>query len=431
MSFPWVRELWAVALVVLASLFVTLFVGHFAWVLAVAFLAYSLAGRYQLSRLRGWIITRPPGAPPDLPGPTGQIAHEVYRREREMERRRDLMADVLQQLQRVSAAVPDAMVVLSSGHHIQWLNPAAERLLGLKSPRDQGARIVNLLRNPDFQDYIARGDFTQTLTLPSSSGERELSAQIIPLGESLSLLICRDITHLARLEDMRRQFVANVSHELRTPVTVLLGFLETMSDTAPRQNDEWREQIVIMHEQAQRMQRLIDDLLILSRLETSPPSVREEPVKVAEMLISLKRVGESLAGPDGPAIGVEADAALALFGNAEELQSAFSNLLSNAVRHTPAEGSIRLWWRRDEEGAKLSVIDTGEGIASQHLGHLTERFYRVDTARSRARGGTGLGLSIVKHILQRHQARLAIESRLGKGSTFTCIFPASRMVPLS
>ncbi len=432
MSFPWARELGALLLVALASLFLAIFIGHVPWVLMGGLFVYAFTGRYQLNRLREWIIMHPAGAPPDLPGAPGEIANEVYRRERELERRRDRMADVLQQFQRVSAAVPDAMVVLFQEGHIQWLNPAAERLLGLRSPRDHGVRVVNLIRNPDFQEYVARGDFSQALTLPSPiAGERQLSAQIIPFGDSLRLLICRDVTHFAKLEEVRRQFVANVSHELRTPVTVLLGFLEALNDPGTSCGDEWQPQFELMYEQAQRMQRLIDDLLVLSKLETSPPTSPEEPVKVPDLLWSLKRLGETLAGADGPEIAIEADASLALLGNAEELQSAFSNLLSNAVRHTPAAGTIRLWWRADEEGVKLSVADTGEGIGPQHLGHLTERFYRVDTARSRAGGGTGLGLSIVKHILQRHQARLAIESRLGKGSTFTCIFPESRMVRLS
>lgn len=430
MSAPWAREARVVLAVLAGSLFLGVFVGHAAWTVAAGLLGYALTLLYQLDRLRRWVVGRPKGPPPEMPGLWGEIAHHISRHERDMERRQDRMADILERFRRVSAAVPDAMVVLSPEDLIEWANPAAERLLGLRSPRDQGARIMNLVRSPDFQDYLRLADYSQNLQLSSPArADCQLSVQIVPFGDSLRLLIARDVTHLARLDEMRQHFVANVSHELRTPVTVLSGFVETLRDSSAC-SEEWRGHFDLMYEQAQRMQRLIEDLLTLSRLETSPPHVQEEPVNVPALLVALKTLGDTLAA-GGPAIRLEVEGDLGLLGNGEELRSAFSNLLNNAIRHTPAQGEVRMSWRRDREGVRLSVSDTGEGIASHHIPHLTERFYRVDTARSRAGGGTGLGLSIVKHILRRHDARLAIESRLGAGSTFSCIFPGSRAVSLS
>lgn len=429
MEHSWIREAWVLAGMALAGLFFAIFLGHPLVFLVLALVAGCIRSLFLLRGLHRWVTSYPRGPAPDLPGVWGQIAHETERRERGMERRRDRVVDILERFRRLSAAVPDAMVVLSQENQIEWLNPAAERLLGLRSARDQGARIVNLVRSPDFQDYLHTGDFSNAFPL-TTSNERQLSVQIVPFDESLKLLIGRDITHLARLHGMRQEFVANVSHELRTPLTVLSGFLETLRDLPPGEVQDLRPHFELMHEQAQRMQRLIDDLLTLSRLETEPPT-QEEVVDVAALLGSLERLGTSLTAGAGPRIEIEADAGLRLVGNTEELRSAFSNLLSNALRHTPSTGHIRLRWGREQEEPRLWVEDTGEGIAAQHIPHLTERFYRVDTARSRTGGGTGLGLSIVKHILHRHQAHLLIESQLGKGSRFGCAFPSSRAVVAS
>lgn len=430
MEHTWIREAWILVGTALSSLFFAIFLGHPLGFLALALLGYALRGLYILRSLHRWVTSYPRGPAPELPGIWGQMAHETERRERGMERRRDRVVDILERFRRLSAAVPDAMVVLSKENQIEWLNPAAERLLGLRSARDQGARIVNLVRSPDFQQYLEGGDFSNAfpLTVPD---ERQLSVQIVPFDETLKLLIGRDITHLARLHHMRQEFVANVSHELRTPLTVLSGFLETLRDMqVSGGGTDLRPHFELMYEQTQRMQRLIDDLLTLSRLETAPPT-QEEVVDVSSLLWSLERLGATLTGGAGPAITIDANAALRLTGNTEELRSAFSNLLNNALRHTPTSGEVRIHWSLEQDQPRLLVEDTGEGIAGHHIPHLTERFYRVDTARSRTGGGTGLGLAIVKHILHRHQARLTIESQLGKGSRFSCLFPASRAVIVS
>ena len=325
--------------------------------------------------------------------------------------------------------MPDAVVILSGQDEIDWANDVAGPLLGIHYPRDAGLRLGNLIRDPEFLEYLRRGDFKEPLILDMSvDPPQQVTIQIFPYGDSQKLVMGRDVTHLARIEQMRRNFVANVSHELRTPLTVLGGYVETLQQIPCIDPDELRKHLRTMAEQAVRMQRLVDDLLALSRLETTPPHRHDETVDIPALIASLREFAEVVSGKHAHQITVEVNSALSLRGSREELYSAFSNLANNAIRHTPPGGAIALRWQEAAGGARFSVTDTGEGIAAEHLPHLTERFYRVDTARSRATGGTGLGLSIVKHVLVRHEARLDIESRAGQGSTFTCIFPASRVV---
>lgn len=428
MGAAWMRETWIAAAIFAASLFLGLFMGHPMRLFAGGLILYLLINLRQLHRLRRWLLNKKQDDVPDAVGVWGEVFNEIRKLERETQRRKDRLEGMLERFQSASEVIPDAMVILSTQDEIEWANPAAERLLGLRWPRDHGARIANLIRNPEFLTYMRRGDYHEAMSLPSPAVSGiKLSAQIVPFGSSQRLVIARDVTHLAKLEEMRRNFVANVSHELRTPVTVLLGFLEMMRDNSEMAPDDLHAAFGTMHEQAERMRRLVDDLLTLSRLETTPAHVHEEPTDVAALLESTKSVGELLSNGQHRFV-LQADRALRLIGNQEELRSAFSNLVNNAVRHTPAGGEVRLRWWRDDEGAKFSVSDTGEGIAPQHIPRLTERFYRVDSGRSRATGGTGLGLSIVKHVLLRHEARLTIDSEIGKGSTFTCVFPPARIV---
>jgi len=307
-------------------------------------------------------------------------------------------------------------------------NPSAARLFGIHYPRDAGTRLLNLLRDPDFVHYLQSGDYSELLEICSPlNRDIHISIQITPYGSLQKLLIGRDVTRLGRLEKMRRHFVANVSHELRTPLTVLGGFVETLNQMDKISTEDLKKYLQTMQEQSTRMRRLVDDLLTLSKLETAPPRTLDETVDVTDLLSSLKEQAEILSGDQKHIISIETDRQLQLLGSRDELHSAFSNLINNAVRYTPAGGRIILnWGNAADGGATFSVRDTGVGVSSQHIPHLTERFYRVDTARSRASGGTGLGLSIVKHVLLRHDAKLEIESKLGSGSTFTCHFPPSR-----
>ena len=432
MHSSWQREALILGGILVGSAILGAIAGHTLAFLIVGLALYVANTLRHLQHLHRWLQSKKQMEIPDAGGVWGDVFDDIRRLEREATRRKDRLTDALARFQGASAAIPDAMVVLSQHDEIEWANQAAERLLGLSWPRDHGQRAVNLLRNPQFTEYLRRGEFAEDLLLQSPvSPELRVSMQIIAYGSSQRLLICRDITHLARLEEMRSHFVANVSHELRTPLTVLRGYLEILP-SLPHDSKEFEAYFANMHEQATRMQRLVDDLLALSRLETSPPHAHETEVDVAAMLAGIRTQAQMLSGSSGGAkahrIEIEAEHGLGLRGNAEELHSAFSNLVNNAVRYTPGGGEIRLRWGADTEGAAFSVTDTGEGIAPQHIAHLTERFYRVDSGRSRATGGTGLGLSIVKHILLRHDARLVVDSKLGAGSTFTCRFPPGRVV---
>ena len=422
------RELWILALIALGSLLLGAISGRYFIVAAVGFGFYIATHLRHLARMQRWLLRIRESEAPEADGLWGEVFNEIRKLQKQALRRADRLTDMLGRFQNAAAAMPDAVVIVTGDNDIEWANPSAENLLGIRFPRDTGLRLFNLLRDPDFVDYFARGEFSEPLEQPSpTSPEISLSLQVIPFGSRRRLIIARDITRLMRLEQMRRIFVANVSHELRTPLTVLAGYIETLRDSPTIAPAELNKHLATMHEQAARMQRLVDDLLMLSRLETAPPPRTEETVDVTALLAGLKEQAEMLSGGQHP-LTLEADATLRLRGSREELTSAFSNLINNAVRYTPAGGTIHLVWRAQGEGATFSVADSGDGIPTEHIPHLTERFYRVDTARSRASGGTGLGLSIVKHVLLRHHARLTINSELGKGSTFACVFPADRLV---
>ncbi|MHB1140522.1 MAG: phosphate regulon sensor histidine kinase PhoR [Sulfuricaulis sp.] len=422
------REIWILVGIAAMSLVLGLITGRPFLIAAVGFGLYIFLTMRQLQRLHHWLLNRQQAEIPDAEGLWGDAFNEIRKLMKQTERREEELNEMLGRFQSAAAAMPDAMVILSQDGDIEWANPSAARLFGIRYPRDAGTRLFNLLRDPDFVQYLQRGDYSELLEISSpENGNTHVSIQVTPFGSLQKLVIGRDVTRLARLEQMRRNFVANVSHELRTPLTVLGGFVETLNHMDQIRTEELKKYLATMQEQTWRMQRLVDDLLMLSKLETAPPRTHDETVNVAALLAGLKEQAEVVSGEQRHVITVEADRNLQLLGSRDELLSAFSNLINNAVRYTPAGGRIALQWKAAPDGgACFSVSDTGEGIALEHIPHLTERFYRVDTARSRASGGTGLGLSIVKHVLLRHDARLEIASELGVGSTFTCVFPAAR-----
>jgi two-component system phosphate regulon sensor histidine kinase PhoR len=302
-------------------------------------------------------------------------------------------------------------------------------LLGLSPSRDVGQFVLYLLRNSRFSEWLQHEDFSLSLNLDSPGArEKTLALQLIPLPRQQKMLVARDITEIARVEAMRRDFVANVSHELRTPITVIVGFLEAFEDMPMPDPEQFRKHIPLMREQSDRIRRLVDDLLTLARLE-SEPEAKDETVDVVSLARRLASEAETMSqGKHQVELIVQTHARL--IGNTQELYSALANLVSNAVRYTPAGGRIAIRWSASASGEQVfAVQDSGEGIEAQHIPRLTERFYRVDQGRSRSSGGTGLGLAIVKHVLQRHQARLRIESTVGKGSTFSASFPVERVIP--
>jgi two-component system phosphate regulon sensor histidine kinase PhoR len=310
---------------------------------------------------------------------------------------------------------------------IEWCNPETERLLGISLKADQGLRLTNLVRDPAFVDYMTSSNFAEPLVFrPLSRPALALSVAVIQFEPARSIVVARDITQTERVDAMRRDFVANVSHELRTPLTVVSGFLETMIDADTGLDDVRRGHLQLMHEQAGRMSRLIDDLLMLSRLESQEHLLVEEPVDVPQLLAAAADEARALSS-NRHRIEISAGAAV-VRGNRDELRSAVGNLLSNAIRYTPAGGQIRVLAESGADGLRIAVSDTGIGVAPEHVPRLTERFYRVDKSRSRETGGTGLGLAIVKHVVLRHQGRLDVQSVPGEGSTFAILLPASRVV---
>ncbi|ROR35132.1 phosphate regulon sensor histidine kinase PhoR [Inmirania thermothiophila] len=382
----------------------------------------------QIARLLAWLADGRKAEPPEAPGLWGEVFDGLHRLQGRNRKRKKKLAKIIRRFQESTRAIPDATVVVSPGGEIEWFNDAAGRLLGLKS-RDLGAHVNALLRHPDLVAYLQRGAFDEPVEIPAPADPaRTLSVVAIPIAKRRRLLMARDVTRLKRLERIRRDFVANVSHELRTPLTVMTGHVEALSEAPDGDTlGAWRAEIQAVAEQTTRMRHLVEDLLELSRLEGDRRPPPERPVAVAALAAELAREARLLSGPRRHRIEVEADEGLVLLGAEGELRSAFANLVHNAVQYTPDGGRITIRWGAEGDGAVFVVTDTGIGIPAPHIPRLTERFYRVDVARSRESGGTGLGLAIVRHVLARHGARLEIESAVGRGSTFRCRFDAARV----
>jgi two-component system phosphate regulon sensor histidine kinase PhoR len=390
---------------------------------ASAYLGYHL---FNLFRLDRWLGNRALLDPPNVGGIWGDVIAQIVRLDRRKRYHKQRFIRVFRELRRSTAAMPDGVLMLTPGQEIQWFNRAARRLLELKPKLDVGLRIDNLIRAPEFVSYLVTGDFdAPVIVRVPMRGGTTLSLHVVPYGEGGRLLFVRDVTRQSQVEAMRRDFVANASHELRTPLTVIMGYLENLAED-PVLDDAWHTPLAEMRRQADRMNSILRDLLELSRLEAAGAQAGDELVDVVGMLSLLRK--EALAMTPRPrdiVLTVESHARLR--GAVAELESAFANLVQNAVRYTPEEGRVDIRWWADSAGAHLSVSDTGIGIPAEHLPRITERFYRVDPGRSRATGGSGLGLAIVKHALQRHGAELEVASEEGKGSVFTCHFPIARV----
>ncbi len=430
MSSPLTR---ALLLALLAAL-IAWPVGHFfgAWVGWMLF-SLSLAGQMLLhfryfALLDRWSKAPVLDATLEGEGAWDGVFGRLYRHEKELQR---LIAQREQEVAMLIAAgqaLTDGVILLDEHNHILFCNTTAEQQLGLVARTDRGQPIINLVRQPEFVAYLEGHDFARPLTLRTERHEGTvLSIHVIPYSGSRRLMQVKDMTQSDRLDRMRRDFVANVSHELRTPLTVLAGFLETLQEIDPAA-DERHRYLDLMAEQSKRMQLIVQDLLTLSSIESAPPP-ENQPVDMVNLLDKLRRDAQALSAGRHTII-VESDGQGDLCGSASDLASAFGNLVANAVRYTPAGGSIRIVWQATPEGAEFAVHDSGIGIDAKHIPRLTERFYRVDRGRSRDVGGTGLGLAIVKHSLNRHQAQLEITSKPGAGSCFVARFPASRVVGL-
>ncbi len=387
---------------------------------------------FQIRRLSVWIEDPNKGIKPFAFGIWNTIPEEIAKIQQRNRKRKKKLGKMLNEYQESTSALPDATVVLDDQHEVEWWNEKAVKLLGFTGKECLGKPIGELLNDPVFLSFLKEGDFHRPLQMPAPMDDSiMLEARIVPYGKGKLLLQARDITRIAQLETIRRDFVANVSHEMRTPLTVIHGYLETMADTDDAGLASWQDIVSQMRQQSSRMQRIVEDLLLLSRLESQNVAIECETVDVAALLAALREEAESLSGEQQHKIMLDVEPGLMLEGVTSELDSAFSNLVFNAVRYTPAGGEIRMRWWRAKHGPCFSVVDTGIGIDAEHIPRLTERFYRVDVGRSRKSGGTGLGLAIVKHVLLRHDAHLRIESKPGEGSIFTCCFPESRIPKLA
>jgi len=427
------RDQWRLVLVLVASLVAGMIVGHVPATVSVGLLLYILWFQKRLHRLLGRLHDRDLGNDDGYDGALGEILREFERARRHHQDRGRLLISQLKRFQVAASAIPDAVILLGRYGRIEWANSKAGEYLGIDWPRDDGQRISNLLRDPGLGDLLQSNgaidaDEHIELTLLMNQ-ERHLELRIIPYGNDQRLLVARDITEIHQTNNMRKDFIANASHELRTPLTVIAGYLESIeNDDDDTRVSSWKSIIGKMRSHTVRMQRLIDDLLKLSTLESVRAERQRDEVMVTELLSSIFNEAKTLSGDLGHIFYLETNPDLWLLGHQQELYSAFSNLVFNAVQYTPAKGVIRVKWYETDDGACMEVTDSGEGIASEHIPRLTERFYRVDKGRSRDRGGTGLGLAIVKHILKNHQATLEISSVIGKGSTFRCLFPNNHII---
>ncbi|MGA2776642.1 MAG: phosphate regulon sensor histidine kinase PhoR [Steroidobacteraceae bacterium] len=426
MAAMWTFALARLTGILLAGLLAGLIVSPvWLWVLVAAclYLGWQLLNLYRLDR---WLRLRSQIDPPVIGGIWGDIIAQIIRLHRRKQYHKQRLVQLFRELRRSTAALPDGVIILSVQSEIVWFNRQAARLLGLKRPVDIGLRIDNLIRTPEFIHYLHGEDFALPLIIrPPTQAELYLALQLVPYGGGQSLLLARDVTRQMRLEAMRKDFVANASHELRTPLTVISGYLDTLADDSSI-DQAWAGPIRDMRAQAQRMNAIIADLLVLSKLEAADGDAPREPIDVPRMLERLYR--DALARSDRPReVLLDVESANGLYGAEHEIESAFTNLLVNGLKYTLPDGAVRMRWWTDDDGAYFSVIDSGIGIPPEHIPRLTERFYRVDAGRSRDHGGSGLGLAIVKHALQRHDGWLDVQSVEGKGSTFTCHFPPQRV----
>lgn len=396
---------------------------HVVWALLLGSLLYLFWMVWQIRRLNKWLLRNNDEPPPESSGIWGDLFDNIYHLQRRQVQEKNSLQAVINRVQETSAALRDGVIVLDWRGCLDWWNPSAQRLLGFHSS-DQGKSVINFIRHPKFVNYFEEGSYNEPLEIPSPRfTSKRLQFQITRFGRNERLIVVRDVTQLHKLEQMRQDFVANVSHELRTPLTVISGYLETLSDSGANLSPPWRKALDQMQQQSKRMSLLINDLITLSKLETTESGYNHKPVKLEPLLQAIRSEATALSGDRGHEISLQCESAdLQLLGNDKELHSAFSNLVTNAVKYTPAGGKIamRLWQAHHQ--ILFSVYDNGPGFDSKHIPHLTQRFYRVEQSRNSGTGGTGLGLAIVKHVLLRHDGELQINSEVGVGSTFTCVF---------
>ncbi|WP_286269873.1 phosphate regulon sensor histidine kinase PhoR [Thalassotalea hakodatensis] len=418
------------------ALALSFFIGYlfgYAFIL-VAFLAIALLTwqYHHLFKLMRWLWVSKSLSPPISQGLWGQVYDGLYRVIRKHRTKQKRLNEKIRQFRDGAEALPDAALVLSADLTILWGNKKAQRILGVRWPGDVGQRIDNLIRFPEFSRYLDEENFDVPCHIPSpANAELMIELRLMAYGTDQVLFLARDISKIHRLEEMRRDFVANVSHELKTPLTVMRGYVEMVQVTDNALDPYWQKVFTTMETQVSRMDRLVEQLLILSRVEVSTEEEEKYFVDMPKLIFALIEDAKWLNQEKAHKITSDIDTNLAIEGIDNEIKSACSNLISNAIAYTPTGGEIHITWAKDGHKAKFAVKDNGPGIRPEHVNRITERFFRVDKSRSRNTGGSGLGLAIVKHVLNHHHAELAINSQWGKGSEFIIYFEpkAIRKIP--
>lgn len=425
----WKKLAWELAFFYFPWLIVGWVFGHMPWLLLAATALQLVWHLHNQVRFSAWLWDEKRLTPPSGSGNWESLFNGIYRLQQRQRKKRKELTNLIRRFRNGAESLPDAVVVFRAEGNIVWCNRLAQHLLGFRWPDDAGQPISNLIRTPGFINYLQKNDFSEPLTMHSPLNvERSLELRIVPYTEGEHLMVVRDVTQVKQLEGMRRNFFANVSHELRTPMTVLQGYLEMTEDPDLLLGPMWPKAHGVMTEQLNRMSSLVNQLLTLSKIEASPIHELDEEVDVPAMLEVLEKEALSLSGEQAHQIRFTVDKQLKVLADEDQLRSAISNLVYNAVKYTPAGAEIQVRWQNTEQGALFEVEDRGEGIAAQHLHRLTERFYRVDKARSRDTGGSGLGLAIVKHALSHHDSHLDIRSEVGVGSCFSFVLPKRLVV---
>ena len=423
--FSWFKSIVRLCLFLIVFALVGWYLDDMLLAVALGATGLLLLNYWHLYKLNRWLWHSRKMSPPSVNGLWEHIYEGIYYLQRRNRNKRKELGALVKRFREGSEALPDAAVVVDAKACIIWCNRLARLELGLRWPSDAGRRLDNLIRHPEFIQYFHAGKYHYPIEVPSPlNPQKTFEYRIMPYGEEHLLLIARDVTRVSQLEEMRKDFVANVSHELRTPLTVINGYLEILAGNGEELDPLTQKAFLEMSSQTQRMQSLIEDLLVLSRIEASSERIYENTVDMAAMLRQIKLEADALNKDKGHTIAFHLDEGVKIYGIETELRSACSNLIFNAINYTPPGGQIDVYWSVTKEGVKFAVKDDGDGIEQRHLSRLTERFYRVDKARSRKTGGSGLGLSIVKHVLNHHNSQLQITSVVGEGSVFFFNFDA-------
>ncbi|MBD3658150.1 MULTISPECIES: phosphate regulon sensor histidine kinase PhoR [Marinobacter] len=429
MQHNWPRYLRLIVLFLIATTTVGFIFGQALLGLLAGLLGYLWWTLAQARKLHRWLAN--PSASDEAPqsiGLWGDLFDSLHRLHNNHLRTQDRLRAQINRVQESTNAMRDGVIMTDSRGALEWWNGSAEHLLGFRRQSDRGQYIHNLIRTPAFKAYFDSRDYRDPLELTSPAKPHiHLQIQISLFGDDDRLIVAKDVTRLHQLEQMRRDFVGNVSHEMRTPLTVISGYLETMVDNADDLPPKWRRAIITMAQQSSRMEALITDLILLSKIETGEQTINDALTDVNDLIGQICHDAQVLSGDKHHEFEIAINDQRLLRGDESQLRSAFSNLIFNAVKYTPAGGRITVSWSTDRDGAHLSVRDTGIGIDPVHIPRLTERFYRADPSRHQETGGTGLGLAIVKHVLLNHDGKLEIRSHIGEGSEFICHFPRERL----